>query len=228
MKKIIIILCIAAAVAQSCTTPSTITKGTAYTGVYTEQPVTIAIMPPINSTNNVEAKEFFYLTVPQVICERGYYVISPFLCMELFKSESAYDSEMFINAPLEKFREVLGADAVLFTTISDWKKSAIGSTVTVTVAYNLRSTKTDNAIFERKGTITYDTSISSGAGGLLGALVDIAASAINTAATDYTDVAHSCNQAAMADMPAGKYHPHYDTDKEVLAGEKEFKQTIKK
>ncbi len=228
MKKLIYLpIIITVLLAQSCSTAK-IAKETAYAGVYKERPLSIAVMPPINNTNNVEAKEFFYLTVPQVICERGYYVLSPFLCMELFKSESAYDAEMFINTPLEKFREILGADVVLFTTISKWEKSTIGSTVTVTVEYDLRSTKSNEVLFQRKGTITYDTSIMTSGGGLLGVVVSMAASAMNTAATDYTEVAYSCNQAAMSDLPAGKYSPLYDTDQQTMAGAKEFKATIKK
>ncbi len=227
MKKLLYIL-IAAVAVQACTVPAQLTKESVYAGVYKERPLAIAIMPPINTTNNVEAKEFFYLTVPQVLCERGYYIISPFLAMEMYKSESAYDSEMFINSSLKQFGEILGADALLFTTISDWKKSAIAATITVSVEYNLRSTKTNETIFLRKGTIVYDTSINTGSAGALGALISIAASAINTAATNYTEVAHSCNQAAMADIPAGKYNPLFDTDQTAGAGEKEFKTTIKK
>jgi len=229
MKHRIYLLLIAAALiaAQSCTTAK-IMKETAYAKLYSEQPLSIAVMPPINNTNNVEAKEFFYTTIPHVISERGYYVLSPFLCMELFKTESAYDSELFINGTLEKFHDVLGADAVLFTTIIDWKKSAIGSTVTVTVEYNLRSTKTNETMFQRKGTIVYDTSVSVNGAGLFGALVGMAASALATAATDYIEVAKSCNQTTIADMPAGKYNPLHNTDKQTLAGQKEFRTTVKK
>jgi len=214
--------------AQSCGTSAKVTKEVAYANLYSERPLAIAVMPPINNTNNVEAKEFFYTTVPRVLSERGYYVLSPFLCMELFKSESAYDAEMFIDGSLERFREILGADAVLFTTIINWKKSAIGSTVTVTVEYNLRSTITNESLFHRKGTIVYDTSVSSSGGGLLGALVAVAASALVTAATDYIEVARACNQTTIADMPAGKYHSLHNTDQQILAGPKEFSATVKK
>ena len=39
-----------------------------------------------------------------LFCEKGYYVFSPLMTMDLFKGESAYDSEMFINGDLKKFR----------------------------------------------------------------------------------------------------------------------------
>jgi hypothetical protein len=195
--------------------------------MYSEHPLSIAVMPPINTTTNVEAKEFFYMTLTKTLCERGYYVVSPFLCLELFKTESAYDAENYATAPLGQFRSVLGADAALFTYISDWKKSTIGSSITVTIEYVLRSTVTNETIFQRKGTITYDTSVGMSGGGVFGALASMAASALNTALTDYLPVAGSCNEAVLSDMPAGKYSPSFEVDKTIVAGPKEIRKTVK-
>jgi hypothetical protein len=195
--------------------------------MYDEAPLAIAIMPPINKTNTVEAKEYFYYTIPEALCERGYYVLSPFLSMELFKTESAYDAELFEQGPLNKFTDILGADAVLFTTIHEWDKNKLLASVTVTIEYTLRSTKTNEIIFQRKGTITYDTSVKVSGGGLLGMAAGLAASAINTAATDYVKVARSCNNVVFDDIPSGKYSTTHLVDKEAVAQPKEFKKTIK-
>ena len=211
----------------SCGQTSSLTKEQAYASLYSERPLAVAIMPPINNTNNVDAKEYLYTTLSQPLCERGYYVISPFLAMDMFKSESAYDSELFINSSTERFGKVLGADAVLFTTITRWEKAALAAKVYVEIEYLMKSTKSDEIIFHRKGQITYDASVNSGSGGLLGALVDMAASAINTAATEHIKVARACNAYTISDIPAGKYNSQYDTDKALPAGKKEFSQTIR-
>jgi hypothetical protein len=226
MKKIFYILLAAPLLVQSCGA-SKLTKAEAYPQMYSDHPLAIAVMPPINNTTNVEAKEFFYTTLTRTLCERGYYVVPSFLCLDLYKTESAYDAENYATGPLDKFRAVLGADAALFTYITDWKKSTIGSNVTVTIEYVLRSTITNETIFQRKGTITYDTSVQVGGGGLFGGLAGLAASAISTALTDYVPVARACNAAVLSDMPAGKYSPSYDVDKTTLAGPKEIKQTVK-
>jgi hypothetical protein len=226
MRKIFYILLVSPLLVQSCA-GSKLTKAEAYPKMYSDHPLSIAVMPPINTTNNVEAKEFFYITLSRTLCEKGYYVVPSFLCLDLYKTESAYDAENYATGPLDKFRTVLGADAALFTYITEWKKSTIGSKITVTIEYVLRSTITDETIFQRKGTITYDTSVSSGGGGLFGALVDIAASAINTALSDYIPVARACNTAVLTDMPAGKYSPSHDVDKIEKAGPVEIKQTVK-
>jgi len=46
-------------------------------------------MPPINKSTNVEAKEYFHSTMNIPIANAGYYVIPPFLSMEILKKESA-------------------------------------------------------------------------------------------------------------------------------------------
>jgi hypothetical protein len=227
MRNLFYILLVSPLLMQSCAA-SKLTRAEAYPDMYSNHPLSIAVMPPINTTTNVEAKEFFYVTLTRTLCERGYYVVPSFLCLDLYKTESAYDAENYATGPLDKFRTVLGADAALFTYITEWEKSAIEGNITVTIEYVLRSTITNETIFQRKGTITYDTSVNtSGGGGLFGALVDLAASAINTALSDYVPVARACNAAVLSDLPAGKYSPSYETDKTVIAGPKEIKQTVK-
>ncbi|MEG2820091.1 MAG: DUF799 family lipoprotein, partial [Muribaculaceae bacterium] len=182
MKKIILSLFSITLFVSCSTTNNNITRGTNYPNVYTEKPVSILIMPPINKTVNVEAKEYFYTSMSAPLCEKGYYVISPFLAMDLLKSESAYDSEMFINNNnLSSFRSVFGADVVLFTIINEWSKSTIGSSITVNIEYILKSTTTNETLFNRTGELTLDTSINSGSSaGAFGALFDMVASAVNT------------------------------------------------
>jgi hypothetical protein len=195
--------------------------------MYDEKPLTILLMPPINRSTNVEAKEYFHSTLNVPIANAGFYVIPTFLSMEILKKESAYDAELFLNSPLTMFGEVFGADLALFTIIHKWDKSGLAAKVYVEVEYIFKSTKTNEIVYTRKGDITYDASVSSGgAFGVWGALADIALSAINTAATQYVDVARVCNACTFKDLPAGKYSPFYGTDGEQLAGKREFKKTL--
>ena len=215
-------------VVSSCTTMSKIPKSTAYEGVYDEKPLSVLLMPPINKSTNVEAKEYFHSTLNIPIANAGYYVVPPFLSMEILKRESAYDSELFLNAPLTKFKEVFGADVVVFTIIHKWDKSGLAAKVYVEVEYIIKSTKTNEVIYTRRGDVTYDASISSSGGGLAGALISMAASAINTALTKYVDVARACNAYTFKDLPAGKYSPTYGIDGTEMSGKKEFKALLNK
>jgi hypothetical protein len=122
--------------------------------MYKEKPLTIAVMPPINQTNHVEAKDYFYTTLYAPLCEKGYYVYSPMMTMEMFQAESAYDAEMFIEGDLSQFRNVLGADAAMFTIIKSWKRNNVGGKITAGVEYILRSTKTGETLYKREGLIS--------------------------------------------------------------------------
>ena len=223
MKKIIGIIMAVVSLA-SCSTPITLSQQ--YPGMYEEKPLSIAIMPPINQTTHAEAKDYFYTTMYMPLCEKGYYVYSPYLTMEMFQQESAYDAEMFLEADLTPFRNVLDADATMFTIIKDWRRNNVGGMLTVKVEYILRSTKTGQTLYTREGEITVDTSIDGGSGGF-GALVGMIATAINTAATDKVVAGRKCTAFVLTDLPAGKYSPMHEKDASNPAGKKFIKATVK-
>lgn len=226
MKNTIILLL--ALIVVSCGTQKVADRGTQYPKMYEEKPASIVVMPPINQTNHVEAKEYFYTTMYLPLCEKGYYVYSPMLTMEMFQSESAYDSEMFLEQDLSSFRNALGADAAMFTIIKDWKRNSVGGKITVTVEYILRSTKTGEKIYEREGTITVDTNVYATGGGILGGLISLAATAINTATTDKVIAGRKCTAFVLSDMPEGKYSPLFEKDQLMPAGETKIKATVSK
>lgn len=223
--KNIIILAVTTLLTISCA--QQITRGDQYAKMYEEKPMSIVVMPPINQTNHVEAKDYFYTTLYTPLCEKGYYVYSPMLTMEMFQTESAYDAEQFIEADLSQFRNVLGADAAIFTIIKSWKRNNIGGTLTAGVEYIIRSTKTGETLYKREGLIKVDTSVNSGGGGLLGGLINLAATAISTATTDKVIAGRRCTAYVLSDMPEGKYGKNYDKDQKMPAGKSYIKATVK-
>lgn len=225
MKKIFILFLTAISLV-SCAS-STMTMGEQYPAMYEEKPLAIAIMPPINQTNHVEAKDFFFSTLYMPLCEKGYYVFSPYLTMEMFQQESAYDAELFLESDLSQFRNVLGADAAMFTIIKDWRRNNVGGSLTVEIEYILRSTKTGKTLYSREGRVFLDTSIHATGGGLIGALVNVAATAIATAATDKVEVGRKCNEFVFKDLPAGRYSSMFEKDAKNPAGKTSFQATIR-
>lgn len=225
MKQLIISI-LAIAILSSCST-STKTLGEQYPGMYEEKPLSIVIMPPINQTNHAEAKDYFYTTLYSPLCEKGYYVFSPYLTMELFQQESAYDAELFLNGDLSTFKNVLNADAAMFTIIKDWKRNKLAGALIVKIEYILRSTKTGQTLYTREGHIAVDTSVNSGGSGGIGALVNLVATAINTAATDKVIAGRKCNAFVLSDMPAGKYSTSFEKDSANRAGKSFVKATVK-
>lgn len=208
----------------SCGVMSTITRESQYAKMYEEKPVTLLVMPPINNSSNVEAKDLLYTSISRPLIEAGYYVISPLLAMDVLKAESAYDSELFFDAPLTAFQNYFGADAVVFSVIDTWAKKGLG--IETEIRYVIKSTYTNEILFERSCDLYLDLSIDSGASGLFGAILDLAASAINTAATDHIKAARKANYYILRDIPRGKYSPDYMLDKDVYAESKDITATV--
>ena len=194
--RMFIIMAVTALLMTSCA--QQITRGDQYAKMYEEKPMAIVVMPPINQTTHVEAKDYFYTTLYTPLCEKGYYVYSPMLTMDMFQTESAYDAEQFIEADLSQFRNILGADAAIFTIIKSWKRNNLGGTLTAGVEYIMRSTKTGETLYKREGLIKVDTSVSSSGGGLLGGLVNIVATAVSTAVTDKVIAGRRCTVLCLA------------------------------
>lgn len=188
------------------------TKAEAYRQLYAEKPHVLLIMPPINNSANVDAKDYFYTTLCVPLAEAGYYVLPPNLTLEVLQRESAYDSERFIDGDLSKFREVFGADAAVFTTITAWTKSLLDSTVTVKIEYLIKSTKTNEVLYTKNGIVILDASQDLGSDSLVASLADAFLSALSTMLSDFVDMAIICNNKALSDLPAGRYSPKYGSD----------------
>lgn len=224
MKRILyfILLC---CMATSCGMLNTVTRESQYAKMYEEKPIALLVMPPINNSANVEAKDLLYTSISRPLVEAGYYVISPLLAMDVLKAESAYDSEMFFDAPLTAFQNYFGADAVVFSVIDTWTKKGLG--IETKIRYVIKSAYTNEILFDRSCDLYLDLSVNSGTGGALGALIDLAASAINTAATDHIIAARKANYYILRDIPRGKYSPEHMLDKETIAEKKDVVARVK-
>ena len=208
----------------SCTTSSNLTRGEVYAKLYEEKPVSILVMPPINNTSNVEAKDLLYTSVSRNIAEAGYYVISPLIAMDVLRNESAYDAEYFMNSSLGKFKEYFGVDAVVFAIIENWAKE--GWIIHTKVNYMMKSTTTNEILFERSCDLHLNLMKNSGTGGLLGVFVDAIATAVDVAMTEHIEAARYANHYVFDDLPYGKYSPFYMLDKEVPAKDKHVKKAL--
>ena len=210
--------------------PSGRTRANLYPEMYEVRPVTLLVMPPINNSANVDAKELLYTSISRPLAEAGYYVIPPTLAMEVLRQESAYDAEMFIDRPLKQFHDFFGADAVVFSVIDTWSKSLNG--IQTDIRYIIKSTLTDQVLFDRKCQLYLDLSVDSSNGNkknqsLLGALLDVAVGVLNTALTDQIEAARKANYYIFQDLPVGKYDDLYLKDQDIEADPKNVNKTVK-
>jgi hypothetical protein len=156
-------------------------------------------------------------------------VISPSLALDVLKNESAYDAELFIDKPLKQFRDYFGADAVVFSIIDSWAKQGIG--INTKIRYIIKSTLTDDTLFDRTCDLYLDLSVDSGKAskdkGLLEVLVELAVGALNTALTDQIEAARKANYFIFQDLPVGKYDNLYLQDQDFAADPQNVSRTVK-
>ena len=215
MKRLFPLLLLMVAVSSCGLMAPSQTRGSLYPGMYEEKPLTLLVMPPINNTANVDAKELLYTSISRPLAEAGYYVIPPTLAMEVLRQESAYDAELFLDRPLRQFHDFFGADAVVFSVIDSWAKQGVG--ISTKIRYFIKSTKTDQVLFDRTCDLFLDLSVHSGNKGLIGALADLAASALSTALTDHIEAARKANYFIFEDLPVGRYDDLYLKDQDFSA-----------
>ena len=221
MKRILYFVAIVLVMA-SCSSGKLLPKSETYKNIYEEKPLSILVLPPINKSTKVEAKELFYSSLSVPFTLRGYYVMPPLLSMEILKEESAYDAELFINNSMKQVGDLFGVDAVLFTTINEWRKTSIASQISVNIDYLLKSAKTDEVLFHRTGDVTLNVSVNTG--NIIGNMVG---SMLATSLTKEIIVARNCNMYTISDIPAGKYSPTFGLDQEQKAQPAEFSQVLK-
>lgn len=193
--------------------------------MYEEKPVTLLIMPPINNSTNVEAKDLLYTSISRPLVEAGYYVISPLLAMDILKSESAYDAEMFFDAPLAMFNQFFGADAVVFSFIDSWAKKGLG--IQTKIRYVIKSAYTNEILFDRSCDLYLDLSVNSTSDNALTALINLVASVAITATTDHIVAARMANYYIFRDIPRGKYSANYMLDMEDIAEQKDISTRVR-
>lgn len=224
MKRLLVLLMLTIFI-SSCSVQNSVTRSTQYAKMYEETPIVLLVMPPINNTSNVEAKELLYTSISKPLTEAGYYVISPLLAMDILKAESAYDAELFVNAPLTTFQRYFGVDAVVFSEINEWTKKGLG--IQVSIRYFIKSVYTGEIMFDRSCDLYLDLSANSGGGSALVALTDLVVSAINTAATDHIVAARKANYYIFRDIPRGKYSPEYMKDMDKVAEKKDISTRVR-
>jgi hypothetical protein len=196
---------------SACATPTPYD----YTNYRAHQPRSILVLPPINESTDVRGTYSYLSTITQPVAEMGYYVYPVVLADQMLKENGLPTPGEMRQAPLRKLREVFGADAVLYITLTDYgtKFQLFSSATRVTAKAQLVDLKSETTIWDGTVSAYQDSGNNNNQGGLLGALVNAAVSqAINTS------VDHARNVARIANVQFtdrhrgllhGPYHPEF-------------------
>ena len=200
----------------ACGTPATQID---YTAFRESRPRSILVMPPVNQSPEIKAAATFVATSTVPLAESGYYVIPVTLSEETFKQNGVTVAEEAHALELGKLREIFGADAALFITITRFGASyrVLSSVVEAAASARLVDLRTSRELWSGQVSVVQDSN--NGGGGLIGALVSAAINqVINTLSEESQhNVGRSANyQMLSAGRPNsilfGPYHPGFETD----------------
>ena len=154
MKRFTLIsMLLAALVLTSCGPTSLVTRQQAYPGMYSEKPLTLLIMPPINDSRTEDAGKFLYTTISTPLDEAGYYVISPNIAWNEMRADGIDPKKILYN-DCSQFGQDYGADALVFSTINFWDND--GFAIHTKIQYQIKSTKTNEILFDRTCDLVYN------------------------------------------------------------------------
>jgi hypothetical protein len=156
-----------------------------YTNYRACPPRSILVLPPLNNTTDMGATYGYLSTVSFPIAERGYYVFPVAVVDQVMKENGLPTAGEMQQVSLKKIHEIVGADAVLYTTITQYgsKYQVLSSTTVVAAEGKLVDVKTGTVLWTGKVNLAQGTS----SGNLL---VDLIATPIEQAVNQSTDQAH--------------------------------------
>ncbi|MES2262967.1 MAG: DUF799 domain-containing protein [Pseudomonadota bacterium] len=159
-----------------------------YTAFRASRPQSIVVLPPLNNSPDVKAtySMFSQLTFP--LAEAGYYVLPVTLVDETFKQNGLTSAADIHAVEAKKLRDIFGADAALYVTITNYGSTytVLNSVVVVAANAKLVDLKTGALLWEGSASASNENN-NNGGGGLLGALV---AAAVKQIINSTIDAAH--------------------------------------
>jgi hypothetical protein len=168
------------------------TKPYDYTNFRAHRPRSILVLPPLNESTDVKGTYGYLSTVTMPVAEMGYYVYPVAVVDQFFKENGMPTAGEMHQAPLEKIREIVGADAVLYMTLKEYgtKYQVINSVTTVVAAGRLVDTRT--------GTLLWEGSVAARdqSGGSGNIIADLVSAAVTQAINKSTDHAHGVARMA--------------------------------
>lgn len=171
-----------------------------YSALKASKPKSILVIPPNNSSIEVNAPYIFLSTISRPLAEKGYYVF-PVAVIDHFLKENGLPTPAEMNTiPLDKIQEHIGADAVLYTTVEKWgqKFELISSRAVVKSNLRLVDARTGDLLWSSVAYAEYQPNNNTG-GGLLGAVISAAIEqVVASTIVDHTpNLSRQANSAAI-------------------------------
>lgn len=189
------------------------TKPYDYTNFRAHPPRSILVLPPINESTDTRGTYGYLSTVTKPLAEMGYYVYPVAVVDQFMKENGLPTAGEMHQVPLDKIRDIFGADAVLYITVKQYgsKYQIITSTTIVTVEGKLVDVKTGLTLWEGTANVQQSSSSSNPIADLIVAAVD---QVINSSTDQAHEMSHQANiQLLMTKDHGMLYGPYFPEDK---------------
>lgn len=194
------------------------TKNVDYAAFRESRPTSILVLPPLNSSVDIDAPEAVLAQATMPLAESGYYVFPVAVVQEAFKNNGLDNAGEIHALPPSKLHEIFGADAALYMDVKRYGSSyaVLASSVVVELDATLLDLRSGQKLWTGKEMVV-EQSRSSG-GGLIGMLLSAAINQIaNTLSNRSFVVAAMANQRLLtAGQPGGLLYgprsPHHELE----------------
>lgn len=196
--------------------------GRDYTAFRSSKPQSILVLPPVNETTDVTATTGLLAQMTHPLAESGYYVLPVAETSETFRQNGVTAPDEIALIPPAKLREIFGADAALYTKITQYGSvyRVLDSDTVVAASAQLVDLRSGDVLWEGRGRASGKevSNFNVGGGGLIGMLVQAAVRQVADTLSDKSyDVAGLASRRLLsAGQPNGllfgPYSPKYGSD----------------
>lgn len=219
---------VAAAVMAGCTLP---TQPVDYSEFRAAKPRSILVLPPINKSPDAKGSNGLLAHSTMPLAEGGYYVLPVTLVSETFRENGLTIADEIHAVAPQKLREIFGADAALYLTITQYgtRYMVVSSVTEVRAEAELVSLVTGKSLWRGQAFASSAEHQQTG-GGLIGMLVTAALNQVINTATDqgFTYAGIASNRLLFPrpnGLLYGPYHPEYMAVDETVATDAEANES---
>lgn len=160
----------ALAMLTGCATPP---QPLDYTAFQKAKPVTLLVLPPLNESPEITATPGVWAHSTRPLAEAGYYVLPVALVDETFKQNGIQTAAQAHDIPVQKLREVFGADAAVYIKVTRYGTSfkIVDSETRVDVEARIVDLRSGDVLWAGKAFASSAEQAQQNQGGLLGMLL---------------------------------------------------------
>lgn len=210
---------VVAALLAACAGPQR--QSVDYTALRNAKPRTILVLPPVNETTDTNATSGLLSQMTMPLAESGYYVMPVAEVTETFRQNGITMPADMQDVPPAKLREIFGADAVLYTKVTQYGSvyQVLDSNTYVAASAKLVSLTNGDVLWQGTASANGKELGNSGVSGNL--VVMLVQAAVKQIAHSLTDESHkvaglTSQRLLSAGQPNGLLYgprsPKYGTD----------------